>query len=206
MKGTNWCDYMATTDCSWSWKKIITIIQTFKQAYTNNRWLNLPHAYSIASGYDWLRVKRPMVPWRFICWNSLNLSKHSFIMWEFFHQKLPTKDRLIRMGLGIDQSCPICAALPETHMHLLCECEYSKACLSLLQNVTKLQRRFAGACHVALVYWIWRVRNESRLDLVVKSPAIIVQMVLTEIKSRFLKHNISILKSKDKIWFEGIGL
>ncbi|XP_074292385.1 uncharacterized protein LOC141619256 [Silene latifolia] len=205
MKDKAWTDYIAPTDCGWSWKKINLIMQTFKPAYTTNRWLNSSNAYTVDVGYNWLRVKEPKVEWRYLCWNPLNPSKCSFIIWEFLYRKLPTKDRLIKMGLVIDHICPIYSGFPESHDHLVNDCEYAKACTRLLQQhlhisykikdlvqwynpgrkATKLQRRFAGACYVALIYWIWRVRNEARVDMMVRRPDAIVQLILAEVKTSF---------------------
>ncbi|XP_074271545.1 uncharacterized protein LOC141595478 [Silene latifolia] len=146
-------------------------------------------------------------------------------MWEYLKQRLPTKDRLLKMGLMIDQNCPICSSSPESHAHIVNECVYAKVCIRLLQKylhinfrmqdlvhwysagrkVTKLQRRFAGACHVALIYWIWRIRNEARLDMVVRSPDAIVKLSMDEVKTRFLKQNTKPLKIKDQTWFQALG-
>ncbi|XP_074300223.1 uncharacterized protein LOC141631456 [Silene latifolia] len=37
---------------NWSWKKLTHIMETFKQAYTNNNWLNTTAEYTVYAGYD----------------------------------------------------------------------------------------------------------------------------------------------------------
>ncbi|XP_074298306.1 uncharacterized protein LOC141629161 [Silene latifolia] len=119
------------------------------------------------------------------------------------HQRLPTRDMLFRLLLLTDVTYPICQLYNESHSHLMFECDYAKACLSLMQQqlqisfrfpdlvawysagrrVTKLQRKYTGACHVALIYWLWRVRNEALMDQFVRSPKMIIKQILSEVKA-----------------------
>ncbi|XP_074315380.1 uncharacterized protein LOC141651573 [Silene latifolia] len=216
MKNVAWTDYMAPADCNWSWKKITHIMNIFKQAYVGHKWLDKDIQYNVVEGYDWLREAQAKVPWRFLCWNSLNIPKCSFICWEFMHERLPTRDRLFRMNLLTDALCPVCQLHTESHSHLLYECDYAKACVSLLQHqlqisfrlndlvtwysserVTKLQRKYVGSCHVSLLYWLWRVRNEAWKEQVVRTPKMIVKHILAEVKARFLKMTDSALLGRD---------
>ncbi|XP_074304759.1 uncharacterized protein LOC141639570 [Silene latifolia] len=221
MKGKDWTDYKAPSDCNWSWKKITHIMSLFKQAYTNNKWLQSSKEYTVVAGYDWLRMHKPKVDWRFVCWNSLNLPKSSFIFWVFMHQRWATRDRLARMGLVVDPVCPICCLLPESHSHLVYECSYAKTCFCLLQRklgctvnplhlvswfstsrMTKMQRRIIGACYIALIYWIWRIRNEARVDGSIWRPEVVILRIVADIKTRFLKHNVQPLRSRDRVWIQ----
>ncbi|XP_074277916.1 uncharacterized protein LOC141601525 [Silene latifolia] len=224
MKGTNWFDYMAPSDCSWPWKKITYIMHTYKQAYTTNLWLNAHAPYTVAAGYEWLLVKKPKVSWWFLCWNSLNIPKCLFIFWKFMHQRLPTRDRLARMGLAVEKIFPICLLANESHGHLVYDCVYAKTYTSLLQNslhtvftlqdlvcwfsagrrISKMRKRYVGACHEALIYWIWRIRNEARLDHFVGRPELIVHQILQDVKTRFLKQNFTIMGARDKNWFHSL--
>ncbi|XP_074267267.1 uncharacterized protein LOC141590591 [Silene latifolia] len=212
---------MAPADGSWSWKKITHIMNIFKQAYVGHKWMGKDIQYNVVDGYDWLREAQAKVPWRFLCWNSLNIPKCSFICWEFMHERLPTRDRLFRMNLLTDALCPVCQLHSESHSHLLYECAYAKACVNLLQHqlqitfrlndlvtwyssgrVTKLQRKYVGSCHVSLLYWLWRVRNEAWKEQVVRSPKMIVKHILADVKARFLKMNDSALLARDRAWFQ----
>ncbi|XP_074265773.1 uncharacterized protein LOC141588218 [Silene latifolia] len=168
--------------------------------------------YNVKSGSEWLRVHKPKVDWRFLCWNTLNIPKCSFVFWEFLLQRLPTRDRLIRRGLSIDPTCPICLSIAENHYHLFYDCPFSVNCHQLLQahlvvqfrlpdlvtwfstarRVTKLQRRYIGSCYVALFYWIWRCRNEAWVDNIVRRPDVVVQQILADVKS------------KDRAWFQNL--
>ncbi|XP_074283057.1 uncharacterized protein LOC141607605 [Silene latifolia] len=154
MKGCDWTDYKAPLDCSWSWKKIVQIKDLFK------------------SGYQWLQASRSKVPWRFICWNPLNVPSTSFIYWASLHKRLLTRDRLIQMGICQDELCCLCEMEPETHEHLFHGCEFTKRCMELMKLRLKirfpdndmirwfsartwlsvLQKLIVGAGYVGLIY------------------------------------------------------
>ncbi|XP_074277967.1 uncharacterized protein LOC141601571 [Silene latifolia] len=223
IKGTDWSTYTPPSDCSWPWRKIIHIMQVFHQAYTDSKWLNADVPYTVQSGYHWLRIKAPKVEWRHICWNQLNVPKYSFIFWSFMHSRLLTKDRLVRMGITNDPLCDICRLHPEDHHHLFYACEYALACSRMLQNAMKIslpgsglvqwfsrarrskfQRRYIGACYVGMFYYIWRIRNEARIDHCIRAPAQVVKLIISEVQSRFTRRNCNKLKSSDIAWLNSI--
>ncbi|XP_074283007.1 uncharacterized protein LOC141607552 [Silene latifolia] len=203
--------------------KLVTL-STFKQAYTNNRWLNNDAEYTVAAGYNWLRQTAPKVVWRYVCWNRLNVPKHSFIFWAWMHHKLLTKDRLIAMGLQVDGQCDLCMAAPESHEHLLCDCVFSRKCLKILHDIIsvqfplkdlvvwyknrrgkyKLVRNYIGACHVALMYALWKARNEARMNQVVPRPEAIISQLRRDIKARLLRMNASTMKPSDCRWLTNL--
>ncbi|XP_074306194.1 uncharacterized protein LOC141641432 [Silene latifolia] len=125
------------------------------------------------------------------------------------------------MGLIIDGTCDVCNNVPEDHRHLFYACTYSTACWQQLHQklhitlpmdnlvnwfstarVSKLQKRLIGACHVYLFYLIWKVRNEARIKSYVRRPEALVQMVLRDVKARFLRCNTSKMKQRDELWFQ----
>ncbi|XP_074299955.1 uncharacterized protein LOC141631146 [Silene latifolia] len=195
MKDKDWTDYVAPPDCSWSWRKITHIMEKFKQAYTNNKWLNTSLVYCVQYGYDWLRTRHPKVEWRHLCWNTLNVPKTSFITRAIIHKRLLTKDRLIRMGIMVDGTCDLCDNFPEDHHHLFSDCVFMQRCSSLLQDklrirfsaddivhwfsssraVSRMQKRYIGASYVALYYYVWITRNEARIKGMVRRPECVVK-------------------------------
>ncbi|XP_074314336.1 uncharacterized protein LOC141649548 [Silene latifolia] len=138
MKGNDWRDYTTPSYCSWSWKKIIHVKDIFKQGYTNDLWQNHTSPYFVAAGYHWLRTQTVKVPWRFLCWNNLNVPKHSFIFWASQHCKLFTLNRMARMGLGTITTCFICGLEDQSHAHLFYNYVYRKKCVGLLQDKLQL--------------------------------------------------------------------
>ncbi|XP_074292159.1 uncharacterized protein LOC141619017 [Silene latifolia] len=148
MKGTEWQDYSPPLDCSWSWKKIVHVKDKFK--------------------HGWLRSKTGSVPWRFMCWNPLNVPKTTFILWEAQQNRLLTLDKLIKMGMGQDSICFICGLEPETHSHLFYNCNFSKQCMQLLQ--AKLHIHFSAE---TMVHWFFKNRSKSALQKIVTAACFV---------------------------------
>ncbi|XP_074266202.1 uncharacterized protein LOC141588671 [Silene latifolia] len=225
MKGVHWSNYNPPNDCSWAWKKIAHTMFTFKQAYTSDCWLASDRAYTIADGYQWLCPVNPQIPWHHVCWSSLNVPKWCFIFWAVQLQRLLTKDRMIRMGFGHDSTCFLCDGADENHTHLFCQCPFSVQCVNLLQHQlgvqfpvselcnwnarggrwSQLQRRIIRACHVGLIYAIWRARNKARVDHFVSRPKWVVHHILQDVITRFRAKNTSVLTTRDIDWITKIS-
>ncbi|XP_070026682.1 uncharacterized protein [Nicotiana sylvestris] len=109
------------------------------------------------------------------------------------HQRLLTKARLYHMGISQDDRCPICGTQEETIQHLFFECAFSKQCLhgvlnwmsiglqltdiaGIWKRMTRLIkgkrcREVVIAILAALVYWIWKARNNAIWDLRISTTA-----------------------------------
>ncbi|XP_074305471.1 uncharacterized protein LOC141640660 [Silene latifolia] len=225
MKSGDWHDYTAPLDCSWSWKKIVQVKDSFKAAYVGNQWLAQTKPYTVSDGYQWIRSPAMKVPWRYTCWNPLNIPKTSFIYWASKLERLLTRDRIARMGFGHETTCYLCETETETHHHLFYTCEFSKQCLRFLQQSlcirfpshsfdqwcasgrgkSKLQKRVVSACVVSLTYEIWHARNIARLQQQVCRPDILVRRIVTNVKHRWSKNNYSTLHQRDKTWMDKLG-
>ncbi|XP_074320818.1 uncharacterized protein LOC141657465 [Silene latifolia] len=225
MKGCDWKDYTSPTNCSWSWRKIMQVKDIFKIGYANNQWIAKLSGYSVADGYNWLRDTSPQVPWRYLCWNNLNVPRTSFIFWASQHGKLLTLDRLHKMGIVQSTVCFICGSETESHEHLFYKCEYSKRCMQLMQQKphiqfhvehmvkwyslsrsrSSLQRVVIGAYFVGLIYGIWHVRNCARLQQQVQPPSMLVNQVWKEVKDRWLHRNKRPLRNYDQLWIDSIS-
>ncbi|XP_039067636.1 uncharacterized protein LOC120213607 [Hibiscus syriacus] len=89
-------------------------------------------AISVRSIWDAIRLKRPLVIWKKIIWFPLHISKHGLISWMALLDRLPTKDRLLRMGLINDRllcmglindcQCMFCDEPLEIRDHLFLNC------------------------------------------------------------------------------------
>ncbi|XP_074296885.1 uncharacterized protein LOC141627545 [Silene latifolia] len=200
-------------------------MQAFKQAYVDNKWLDSDRPYTTQSGNNWLRTKNPKVKWRFLCWNTMNVPKNSFIFWSFMHKRLLTKDGMARMGITADLCCDICASSNEDHNHLFYSYPYSIRCCRLLHQqlhvsfniselvhwfssirLTSLQRRFIGACNVAPIYWVWMARNEARVNAYMRRPEDMVNQIMQDIHTRFLRLNLCAIHTKDLAWLQSLHL
>lgn len=122
----------------------------------------------------------PRVEWHKTVWFPERIPKHAFNMWVVFHERLPTRDRLIGWGLPVSSSCLLCGTHDESEAHLFFSCTYSAqvrqgvfshstlnppADFTLIrqwiQSATSDQklRTIINLLFQAVVYFIWRERN-----------------------------------------------
>ncbi|XP_074300584.1 uncharacterized protein LOC141631867 [Silene latifolia] len=137
--------------------------QELAAGYSQGKWNMQPVGYMPAGCYEWLRGSRPKVD----C-------------------------RLLGFGMDVDGSCYLCGLADETQQHLFFECEFSRQILQLVSlsagfripdsNVldwcihnsgSKVQRSVLNAIVMGTMYQIWQQRNKSRVEWVVKKPAIV---------------------------------
>ncbi|KAE8690595.1 hypothetical protein F3Y22_tig00110893pilonHSYRG00037 [Hibiscus syriacus] len=138
--------------------------------------------------YIWeeLRSPAPKVAWHHMVWFSGRIPKHTIIVWMAILNRLPTRVRLLRMGLAIESdSCLFCGNKAETRDHLFFECHFAKdlwssildlcciprvACswegelawASLLLKGNSLIVKILKLAWTGHVYSVWKERN-SRL-------------------------------------------
>ncbi|XP_058734201.1 uncharacterized protein LOC131605930 [Vicia villosa] len=67
-----------------------------------------------------------LVDWRSIFHKNLARPRANFITWMLCHEKLATKDRLMRFNMITDSVCSICKTTDETVAHLIFECRENK--------------------------------------------------------------------------------
>ncbi|XP_071699259.1 uncharacterized protein [Rutidosis leptorrhynchoides] len=59
--------------------------------------------------------------------------------WRDFNVgRLPTQDRLERWGIQVDQVCPLCSSVKDSHDHLFIECSYTKLVWSKFRGKAQL--------------------------------------------------------------------
>ena len=130
---------------------------------------------------------------RIICCRC-TVPRHAFCLWRLTLKRLPTKDRLSKMGVSLrHKDCELCFCNEKTHQHIFFECSYSQC---VLQNVfsnqgfrtglyrvedvlmalaycqlQQVHRQAFNGCLTAAVYCIWTERN-SRLHQRRQTPPI----------------------------------
>ena len=163
-------------------------------------WLpNKQQTYSIKSAWEATRSRAHKVPWRKLIWFKEAIPRFAFTMWLVTHNKLPTLDRLQRVGIISSNSCPVCHAEPESVDHLFFACSYSRQTWAivmaglpvpqpttwavllhslsrppanqLLQNAD-FKRRIS-----ALVYYIWLERNYRNFEHLQLTPSSLARLV-----------------------------
>lgn len=164
--------------------------------------------------------------WSREVWNKMNIPKHSFICWLAMKRKLLTKDRTLRMKITEDSDCMLCEGNTETMDHLYFECTFSKMCLAEVckwlgmniknTEVTGIWRRMARIAQgrigraftmsalAAVIYHIWRARNEAVWMKRVPRPQAILEQIQYTCKNRCME---AVQKKKNKkgiSWIESL--
>ena len=169
-------------DVSWYWKKLVAIKNEIRQAVSLDEFSRVP--YTIKIGYRLLETgeKNVKVTWSSQVWERMITPKHRFIVWLLMHNRLYTKVRLHDLGIISEQTCGICRSEAETVEHLFFGCKYSERCVILFRQrldwkckgkswidmvrwiknakASKLKKKIMYSFIAALIYHIWRVRNE----------------------------------------------
>ncbi|KAL4361754.1 hypothetical protein GQ457_04G001430 [Hibiscus cannabinus] len=82
-----------------------------------------------------IRGAKGKVTWHKIVWFPLHIPKHAMITWMTILNRLPTRDRLLRMEIVEDSMCELCGNVVESRCHLFFECRFSR---EIWENVLKL--------------------------------------------------------------------
>ncbi|XP_039036954.1 uncharacterized protein LOC120174026 [Hibiscus syriacus] len=156
--------------------------------------LKLRHAIShlfVGSGNDFktgqiwedLRVKVPKVPRHSLVWFPGRIPNHNIIVWMAILNRLPTRVRLLRIRLSIENDkCVLCGAEVEIRNHLFFDCGFIRelwddilTLCGVTRNVSCWKRELAWTIHcfkgkslivrvfklvwVGHVYDMWNERN-----------------------------------------------
>ncbi|KAL4340919.1 hypothetical protein GQ457_08G001550 [Hibiscus cannabinus] len=161
-----------------------------------------------------IREKAPKVVWHKLIWFPLHVPKHALIAWMALHERLPTKDRLMRMGIVVDCLCPMCEDAAESHSHLFFECAVSSRIWTMVlrtcglnRMVLQWSREVAWAVNSlkgksllssilriawsACIYLIWIERNARMYSDSMSSVEDIFADVKTIIRIRLSNRNIN---------------
>ena len=109
LKDVDWWHYKPPYDSSWYWKKICTK-ERFKEGYLIPRlwdWQG-SSTYSVKAGYKWQHRSQEKVQWDKLIWARTMLPKHSFVVWVFIHNRLPTLYRLSKFSSHANPHCALC--------------------------------------------------------------------------------------------------
>ncbi|XP_039028745.1 uncharacterized protein LOC120162724 [Hibiscus syriacus] len=88
--------------------------------------------------WEAVREKRNKVNWHKIIWFPSHIPKFSMIAWMAILDRLPTRERLSRMGIVNDCRCVLCNETNETRDHLFSECSFAKSLWSSILNLSQL--------------------------------------------------------------------
>ncbi|KAL9232802.1 hypothetical protein vseg_007867 [Gypsophila vaccaria] len=217
LKVQNWMKYKLNGNTSWVWRRICVVKVILRPGFTDEDWGRDPNAFSSTRCFDWLRGEGQTLAWTKAIWNHWVLPKHQIIGWLVARKALQTADRMLRHGLDVDSTCPLCEE-EETVHHLFFDCLYSRQICSELHKATglhfpanqclqwcmdstgnRLQSQLYTAMVLGNVYNIWiqrKCRNEKKLSC----PRVIVDVILGEVRSRVRGHDRNSLSQSELNW------
>ncbi|XP_074301479.1 uncharacterized protein LOC141632875 [Silene latifolia] len=198
IKSAQWMDYEPHSGASWAWRKICQVKNKLKSLLLTGE------PYTIQQGYDFLKPLTDKVTWYPWTLNNWICPKHSFLCWLVAQNRLLTQDRLVKMGILVNNCCEVCGVMAEDHTHLFFECAFSKQCLLLIQLWCKIllpahdcihwwitwrthsaaKKKVVGVILASLMYHLWQHRNSCRIDQVVLKPMVLVQRMKQDVRAR----------------------
>jgi hypothetical protein len=180
-------------------------------------WNSRNGSYSCAETWESLRGMNPVVTWWKLVWFSLAISRHSFRLWLVFQDAIVTKDRMCKWGYTGDSECLFCHGWQESREHLFFHWSFSRriwrdlmAACSCFDSPLEWDRvaDWGGAvlhgkslksslgrlCFGAVVYHLWKQRNDLLHGNAPRTEEAIVAHIKWEVRSRILaKGNVKII-------------
>ncbi|KAL2933944.1 Mediator of RNA polymerase II transcription subunit 13 [Bienertia sinuspersici] len=144
--------YVPSSNISWYWRQLTHIEDKFRAGYSGNKWLFNKKGYSTSNGYAWLRQNQDDVEWANWVWNRLNIRKHRLLSWIIMWGCLQTRDRLRKMGLQVEETCPLCGLHSETADNVLIQCSYAKNYRQDLNSILQMCHQVSDL--ISLSYWL----------------------------------------------------
>ncbi|XP_039020908.1 uncharacterized protein LOC120152868 [Hibiscus syriacus] len=206
-KEMNFWSVDINSTASWSLKKLFKLRLEAHQVLT-------PAANKASKILDSLREKKAKVPWQKLLWFPLHIPKHSLITWMAFLDKLPTKDRLQRIGLINESHCVLCNSDLETREHLFLKCPTAVTIWKVVFSLSGLQfPRYSWEVFMAwassnwkgkslltmvmkmalnaLIYTIWEERNKRVFQNRARSAEEIIKAIKDNVSLQLRSKNIN---------------
>lgn len=158
-----------------------------------------------ARTWDAIRPRAPELDWAKAVWFKGAVPKHAFNMWISQLDRLPTRQRLASWGHIQSFDCCLCTIETESRDHLLFSCEFAAQVWRLaFSRLCPRQRLFCSWAELlswmrssstsapsllrkvsahAIIYNIWRQRNNVLHNNLRIAPLIIFKIVDREIRN-----------------------
>lgn len=145
--------------CSWNMKRILKYREMI---HCDDGWgpFTKNGRFLIKAAYHHIRPAAPEVSWFRILLNSKASPKSLFITWLALHNRLYTRDRMLKWNITCDPICVLCKTIYESVLHLFFECSYSN---QVWQDILKLLK-FNRVCQQwdSEVAWISRQSRKKQ--------------------------------------------
>ncbi|KAL0300093.1 UNVERIFIED_CONTAM: hypothetical protein Sangu_3140400 [Sesamum angustifolium] len=168
--------------------------------------------FTTTVAYGIFRTPGPIVGWYPLLSGPCKIPRFSFVLWLAILGKLSTMDKPWLSHLG--GVCVLCGREVETHEHLFFRCSYSRRCIRDLkeavrftwpnrawgEDITWASTRWKGrhivqaayrALLSAIVYHIWRERNQRVFQHSERPSTTIARIAAEEIRQKILSLDLS---------------
>ncbi|XP_021858646.1 uncharacterized protein [Spinacia oleracea] len=139
--------------------------------------------------------------------------------------RLKTRDRLQKHGINAESYCLLCGTGTKSHSHIFFDCIYSRKCrerisqwidmgvqIQTLKGVVRLarkitsrfKRRIFSVCVLAVIYQIWKARNNVLWHQHLWCIDNIVKKNQFDVKHRVNAIGLRKITGVDRDWFGGL--
>ncbi|XP_074277705.1 uncharacterized protein LOC141601332 [Silene latifolia] len=225
IKQHDWHSYSPPADAAWTWKSIFRVKELMKDAYTDGQWQLDLKGYTVRSGYDWLRSHQIKPWWYNTIQNSWIVHKQAIITWLIMHNGMNTREKLYMFGCCNSDACCICGNATETQPYLFFECDYSKAVISLIQDLCgacislsgvmtggygngggKLKQQVYTIILNPCTYHIWAQRNSARINGILMVLSLVVQKIIEVVRQRIKFKCNAKVRRREEDWLDRLRI
>ncbi|KAL4279936.1 hypothetical protein GQ457_03G009480 [Hibiscus cannabinus] len=208
--GIDFWDVESKSVFSWTLRKILKLRSVGQRLFADGAGRRLT---SVKDIWAEVRERHERVAWQKLIWFPCHIPKFSIILWMTNLNRLPTKDRLMKMGMTVDGLCGNCRVSQETRNHLFFECHFSRRVWGMIlqkcfinRNVMCWDEEIRWAVTMlkgkslvvvilklalgAFVYRIWEERNFRQFRNTVRSIEDIVNCIKQDVCIRISGEHI----------------
>ncbi|XP_038992144.1 uncharacterized protein LOC120115525 [Hibiscus syriacus] len=149
LKGATFWEAGYKPQLSWTLRKLLKLRIEAAGLFGNVVDWNLVKTYWV---WEKLRDKKEKVSWEHLIWFPLHIPRMSIVAWMVFLNRLPTKDRLIHMGIELDGRCELCSDGVESMDHLFNDCTFVAGLWSKILQTYRIHYR--GLCWNDTLSWV----------------------------------------------------
>ncbi|GKC04454.1 homeodomain-like protein [Tanacetum coccineum] len=170
--------------------------------------------FSVKAAWEAFRPRGNEVTWHRIVWFSNNIPRHAFHLWLVMRKSLKTHDKLRQLDVGGDLNlstlrCVLCDSQPDSHEHLLFECQFSSKVWLYIRHLAGMDivparledivdflqpsashHTAEGTIGILLLaassYFIWSERNNRTFKQIKRSPEDIRDIIMVTVRLKLI--------------------
>ncbi|XP_039020242.1 uncharacterized protein LOC120152010 [Hibiscus syriacus] len=137
IKSSDFWQLNLPSNASWYFRRLLKLRHAAHHLFVNRG-----KELSTRQIWEAIRPEAPKVVWHHLVWFAGRIPKYCIILWMAILDRLPTRIRLLRMGLAIDNDkCLLCNLESETRNHLFFECDYARNLWKAILQLCGVNRR-----------------------------------------------------------------